>query len=249
MELRRYLHLIRRRLALVLVTMVVGAAIGYMTTPRLALYSAQSEIYVGSRQLAQDPTQLFALPGLNQVVATFADMIDSPVIAQKAIAATKVPRSAGQVAAETRASVVASTNLITVTVTDPDPVIAEHLATGISNAFVAQVQAYEPGGNASPGALPTEPAYVFQDAYLPTVPLGNGLKRKVLLGGLFGMLVSVLVVLLLDYLDISVKGPEDLEKRLDLPVLGTVPFRRSLPKEPSPLEVVPQSVLIGRTRV
>jgi capsular polysaccharide biosynthesis protein len=212
---------------LVLITMLVGAAVGWVTTSRVAEYRTTAELYVGSRDLVQDPSQLYLEPGLNQVVATFATMIPSAVIAEKAVTATGVPRSAGTVVSETKANVVANTNLIDVTVTDVSPTVAEALANGISNAFVAQVQDYEPG-TGSVGSVPSEPAYVFQDAYLPSTPLSSGLTRKVLVGVVFGFVISVLLVLLLDYLDISVKGPDELERRLDLPVLGVVPFNRSL---------------------
>jgi capsular polysaccharide biosynthesis protein len=223
-ELRRYIQLIRRRWILVLVTTVIGAGVGYISTPRGSEYRTTAQLYVGSREIQQNPNLLYLEPGLNQVVATFADMIPSPVIAEKAVAAAGVPRSAPSVAAETKATVVTGTNLIDVTVTDPDPVVAQKLANGISSVFVNQIAAYEPGSPAQPGAVPSEPAYIFQTAPFPSAPLSNGILRKVLLGAIFGFLVSVLLILLLDYLDITVKTADELERRLDLPVLAVIPL-------------------------
>jgi succinoglycan biosynthesis transport protein ExoP len=208
----------------VLVTTLIGAAVGYISTPRSSEYRTTAQLYVGSREIQQNPNLLYLEPGLNQVVATFADMIPSPVIAEKAVAQTGVPRSAPSVAGETKAAVVTGTNLIDVTVTDPDPVVAQKLANGISSAFVNQIAAYEPGSPGQPGAVPSEPAYIFQTAAFPAAPLSNGLIRKVLLGGIFGFLVSVLLLLLLDYLDISVKTADELERRVDLPVLAVIPL-------------------------
>jgi capsular polysaccharide biosynthesis protein len=51
------------------------------------------------------------------------------------------------------------------------------------------------------------------------------------LGLLFGLMAAVGLVLLLDYMDLTVKSPEDLERRLDLPVLGTIPHQRHLPTD------------------
>ena len=207
-----------------LVTTLVGAAVGYITTSGASEYRTSAQLYVGSREIQQNPNLLYLEPGLNQVVATFAEMIPSPVIAEKAIAESGVPRSAPSVAGETKATVVTGTNLIEVTVTDPDPVVAQKLANGVSGAFVNQIAAYEPGSAAQPGAVPSEPAYIFQTAPFPAAPLSNGLTRKVLLGGIFGFLVSVLLIMLLDYLDVTVKTAEELERRLDLPVLAVVPL-------------------------
>ena len=225
MELRRYLRLLRRRWIFVLVTIAVGIAAGYLVTPRTAMYRADAVLYVGPGQLAQNPTELYALPGLNQILYTFTQMIPNPVIAQKAISATGVPRNAQEVTGETKAAIVTGSNLIAVTVTDPDPLVAQRLANGMSAAFVSQIQSYSAGVSAGPGTVPAEPAYVFQDANLPVAPLSNGLTRHLALGAIFGFVTAVALVLLLDYLDITVRNPEDLEKKLDLPVLGIIPLR------------------------
>lgn len=225
MELRRYLDLLRRRWPLVVACVAAGAVLGLLSAPSSHEYRTTAQLYVGTRSLAQDPTQLYAEPGLNQVVATFAQMIPSASFAQRAVASTGVPRSVGTVLGETSASVVPDTTLIDVSVTDPDPEVAEKLANGISDAFVAQIQNYEPGAPAGPGSVPIEPAYVFQPAGRPGAPLPNGVGRHVTLGAVFGLIAAVLAILLLDYLDVTVRSPEGIERRLGLPVLGVVPLR------------------------
>jgi len=222
----------RRRWPLLLACVLVGVGIGYLTTPSATDYRSTVEIYVGSRSLTQDPTQLYAEPGLNQVAATFAQMIPSPAFAEQAITASKVARSVGTVVAETSASVVPGTTLIDVSVTDPDPAVAQDLANGISNAFVSQIQDYEPGAPGGPGSVPIEPAYVFQPAGHPGTPLPTGAERHIILGGVFGLIAAVLAVLLLDYLDVTVRNPELVERRLGLPVLGSLPVQADGPPVP-----------------
>jgi len=230
MELRRYLHLLKQRFALVLVCVIVGAAGGYLSTSRVAEYRASAELYVGSLELQANPAQLFQETGLDQILSTYSVMIPSSAIAQKAVADTGVARSAGAVAGETSAGVFPGTNLIIVTVTDRDPLVAQTLANGMSNAFIAQIQSFRPSASAGVGTVPVEPTYVFQDAGLPVVPLSNGMQRKVILGAVFGFLAAVLLVLLLDYLDITVRSPDDLERHLALPILAIIPLQHSQPE-------------------
>jgi capsular polysaccharide biosynthesis protein len=185
---------------------------------------------VGNLNLGANQVDLYAEAGLNEVVATFARMIPSPVIAQKAISKTHVNRFAGQVAASTSAAVVVGTNLIDVSVTDANAHDAVRLANGVSNAFVSQISTYQSTGttpaastgSGNQGAVPNEPAYVFQEATAASASR-TGLDKKVLVGALFGFVIAVLLVLLLDYLDVSIKSPEELERRVGLPVLGIVP--------------------------
>jgi capsular polysaccharide biosynthesis protein len=233
----------RQRLLLVVALVVAGAVIGYATTSRTPEYTASTLIYVGAQNLGVNDTQLFAQSGLDEVVASFSLMISSPVIAQRAIDATHVHRFSGEVAASTLALVEPATSLISVSVADTDPRVAVRLANGISNAFVNQVSKYQTTtGSAktasglgttstttpSTGTRPNEPAYVFQDA-VGAVKKSDGLTRKVILGALFGLVLAVLLVLLLDYLDITIKSPEELERRVGLPVLGIIPLLGTLP--------------------
>jgi capsular polysaccharide biosynthesis protein len=231
MELRRYFNLIRRRLALVIVAVIVGGVAGFVSTSRTPVYTATATIYVGSLNLGVNQSQLYAEAGLNQVVATFAQMIPSPVIAQKALNKTHLNGEAGAVAASTTATVVPGTNLIDVSVSDSNSRDAIRLANGVSNAFVSQIANYQSGGGTvatSQGAVPNEPAYVFQNATAAS-KASTGVTKKVLLGALLGLVVSILLILLLDYLDITIKSPEELERRVGLPVLGIVPRFETLP--------------------
>ncbi len=231
MELRRYFNLIRRRLALVIVAVIVGGVAGFISTSRTPVYTATATIYVGSLNISGDQSQLYAETGLNEVVATFAQMIPSPVIAQKALEKTHLNGQAGAVAASTTATVVSGTNLIDVSVSDSNSRDAIRLANGVSNAFVSQIADYQSGGgtvSTGQGAVPNEPAYVFQNA-TATSMASTGVTKKVLLGVGLGLLASILLILLLDYLDLTIKSPEELEKRVGLPVLGIVPRFETLP--------------------
>jgi len=228
-ELRRYLHLLRERWALIVACVVVGAVIGFATTNRTHLYTTSSELYVGTSTLAQNQNELYAEPGLNEVVTTFAEMIPTPAIAERAVALTGVDRSPSTVAAETKTAVISGTTLIEVVVTDPDPAVAQKLANGMANAFATQADTYVPGASPGPGSVPYEPTYVFRQAAYPGAPLSDGLSRHVALGAVLGLIVAVLAVLLLDYLDIRVRSAGDVEGRLGLPVLAAVPELSSLP--------------------
>lgn len=210
---------------MIILTVAAGLAGGYEVTSRTPVYETHTTIYVGYRQLSQPGVLSGDLSvGLDRIAATFADMIKSRPIAEKALASSQVPRTADDVVGETKASLVANTDLIQVSVTDVNPNVAQTLANGISQTFVTEVQNFEPGTPAGPGSLPQLPAYVFEPAAFPSSPLSSGLTRNLILGGLLGLILSVSVALLLEYLDDSIKGRDDIERLTPgLPVLGTIP--------------------------
>lgn len=225
MELRYYLALLRQRLLLILALVIVALGVAALATPRPAKYSADTIIYVGATNFpvsstnafTYDPTQL-----VGQLMKTYSAMLDSEPIANDALRATGAPRTAKQVVAETEVTPGTDTQLLTVTVTDRDPRVAQQLTNAVADAFMTKVRAISvvPGE----GSLPSIPAYVFQRAELPDAPNGTGLIRNLALAGFFALLVGAGLVLLLDRMDLTIRSTREAESRLQLPVLGILPY-------------------------
>src|SRR5207237_8891782 len=94
---------------------------------------------------------------------------------------------------------------------------ARGLTNGVSEAFVQQIKRFEPSNTDA-----DQIASVYQRASLPG-PNPSSLPRNLALAGLFGLLVAGALVALLEYTDISLRSSEDVERHLELPVLGVVP--------------------------
>src|SRR3546814_3917536 len=92
-----------------------------------------------------------------------------------------------------------------------DPEMAQTLANGLADTFVKDIQEFEPG--VTEGTVPRLPAYVFERAELPEVPVPTNRIRTVALAAVFGLLVAAGTALLLDYLDITIRSTDDVERR------------------------------------
>ncbi|HEX4864698.1 MAG TPA: Wzz/FepE/Etk N-terminal domain-containing protein [Acidimicrobiales bacterium] len=246
MELHRLWKLIWHRRLLVLAMVVAALAAGYAVTPRTSQYEAQASVFVGVAN--NTPYGVFSADlqlGQQELANSFATMVPTVSVAQQAIASTGIPRSPGQVAGEIKATVIAGTSLIAITGTDVDPVIAQRMTNGVAQAFVNLAQQIDPVTTTFTGGAtaPRSPASITQEAILPVVPVSNGLTRTLILSGLFGLLAAVAFILLLDYLDLSVRSAEEVERRVGLPVLGVVPLMSRLPTREAitPAELAPRS--------
>ncbi len=228
MELRRHLAVLRRRILLIILCVAVGGAIAYATTSRTSVYTARSRIYVGTKQIVESGSvSNDMLVGLERVIRTYALMIDSVTVAADAL--KRVPRiniTADQLVAATTAFGEPQTQLLTVRVASTDPVVAQELTNAVTAAFVDKIQTYDPATPPAEGQPPQQPAYVFETAKLPVTPAASQVPRRVILGLLFGFVFSAGVAFLIEYLDITVKGVADAERRLELPVLGVIPVER-----------------------
>lgn len=232
MELRRYLRLIQQRLIIVILTVIVGAAIGYVTTSHHPVYTGTATIYVGQTDVTSTEA-LYEQADLNEIVSTFSQMIPAPVIAEKAVHNTHLNRFPGEVAASTSATAVLDTYLINVSVTDPNARDAVRLTNAVARAFVAQIASYQKNPTADKGATPNVPAHVYQPATVG-LPSSSHTTKNMILGAAFGLILSIFLILLLDYLDITIKSPDELERRVGLPVLGIIPRFESLRLDANP---------------
>lgn len=225
MELLRYLVVLRNRWKMIAVTVIVAVAAAWFLSPRTELYKATSSIYVGSRTVdfTNAGDVAFSLAAADRFVQTFATMIDSETVAALAVDRTRVDKSAAAVVAETSVSHVENTQLLAIQVLDENPTVALRLANGLADAFVDEVQTFEPGDTGGEGAVPSLPAYIFERARLPVTPEPTGLGIDLAVAAILGFALGVGFALLLDYLDLTARSIEDAERRLELPVLGAIP--------------------------
>jgi capsular polysaccharide biosynthesis protein len=224
-ELRYYLAVFRRRLLLILAIVIVATAVAGLATPRTHKYNATALIYVGADKFSVSPTAAYSYDPtqlVDRLMKTYAVMLDSEPIAADAISATSVAHTPKQVVRETQVTPGTDTQLLTVTVTDRDPRVAQQLSNGLADAFMNKVRTLD--AQPGPGSLPSLPAYIFQRPDLPDQPLSNGLLRNLALAAFFGLLVAVGTVLLLDHLDLTIRSISGAETRLHLPVLGFLPY-------------------------
>lgn len=235
MELLRYLVVLRNRWKVLVASVVVAMAAAWFLTPHQHLYKATSTLYIGARNIDVANSNVNQVAALDRFIQTFADMIDSAPVAARAVERAGVERSTDDIVAHTQTRQVGGggtsnnggTQLLAIDVSDRDPAVARTLANAIAESFVEEVQNFEPGTPATEGTLPALPAYVFERARLPVQPESTGLIPNLVVAALVGLALATGVVLLEDYLDITVRSIEDAERRVSLPVLGAIPDLRS----------------------
>ena len=79
----------------------------------------------------------------------------------------------------------------------------------------------------------------LEEAALPTNPIGPNKSATILLAAAIGFILAAAAAFLLEYLDDTMKNPEDVQKRLGLATLGAVPIMKT--EEGSELFVMTQS--------
>jgi capsular polysaccharide biosynthesis protein len=227
-ELRRYVSILRRRALLIALAVIVAVGVTAFRSKTTPTYTATSVLYVGQDRFtfAQGDTSLSGdkALGLARVINTFSILIDSVPTAQSALNLAKVPGNATGLVARTEVKPVPGTTLMYVKVTDLVPTRAQALSTAMAEAFVAKIKEVEPGQALGEGDIPAAPVRIYEKAALPLVPTKTSVLPNLFIAGLMGLLISSGLVLLVEYLDITVKSAGDAERKLELPVLAAIPI-------------------------
>jgi capsular polysaccharide biosynthesis protein len=235
MDLRGYFQLLLRRWPILLVTVVVAVGIGYVTTDRAARYQSTATLLVSPERfdLATEGANvsLDRITVIDRLLLTYSKMIQSDTGASGAAARLNLDRSTGSIIGATVAAPVPQTQLLQLTITDSDPTIARDLTNAVAQSFIDAVNSTST--SKTTGAIPGGvPVTIFETAHLPIAPLPNQLVSNLILAAVFGLLLASGACIAADAFDLTVRSVRDTERRLGLPVVGTIPTMR----DPSQLD-------------
>jgi capsular exopolysaccharide synthesis family protein len=127
------------------------------------------------------------------------------------------------------ASVPSGTVLIDVAVTDPTPLRARDIANTLADEFVVMAAGLE---TPELGAQPNARVIIQQRAEIPIEPVNQGGARTLAIAAVLGALIGVLIALIRDRMNDSVRGSATLEKATGVGLLADVPIdaqRRETP--------------------
>lgn len=110
-----------------------------------------------------------------------------------------------------------NSRILEITVTDPDPerakVIADEIAN-VSSAFIAEKMQQDP---------PTIEQYGYADG----MPVSPHIVKNTVVSAMVGVLLATAIVIMTYLFNDTVMTPEDIEKKLGLNVLGTLPLEEA----------------------
>ena len=195
--------------AIVIGALVAGLITTFMITDR---YTATSKMYM----VSASSDSVVNLQDLNlgtSLSQDYLELMNSRPAIEDVITKLKLDKTYQEVRNMIDLSVVNNTRIINIAVTSTDPQLAMDIANQMTHTTKVLL----------PKVMDTPSPSIVEGATLPTSPSGPNLKRNVMLGALF-LLVLVLAVLTVFYLmDDTIKTAEDLESVFGVMPLSVVP--------------------------
>lgn len=222
MDLTDYIRILRKSWIIILIAglLGVGAAAGYTLT-RTPVYQSASTVFVSS-QAGTSIAELQQGSNFTQSrVSTYTNLVRTPIVMNPVIAQLDLGLSPNNLAGKIAASSPTNTTLITITVTDADPLLAADIANALAASLTSAVEAIE-----TPNGSDTSPVRLsrVEDAQPALSPSSPNVPLNLVLGGLIGLAVGIGVAVLRAVLDTRVRTPQDVEAVTTAPIIGAIAF-------------------------
>ena len=217
-ELRELLEiLLKRKLLIILMTVLCTVAGGvysvFLITP---MYNAETTMMVNGAKNMTDIASSLDIGSINlsqKLVVTYGEIVKSRIVLEQTIDSLKLDMTYEQLLRKTTAQQVGDTEILKIAVQDEDPAQAAVIANKISDVFVKEVMRILKVNNVETidKAIPIEK------------PVNVKTALNIAIAMILGLMLGVFTAFVLEYMDNTIKTENDVQKHLDLPVLGLIP--------------------------
>lgn len=192
-------------------TLISGVLSFFVIKPT---YETSTKVFIGKEESNQEGYNTNDIQMYQKLLQTYAETIKTNEVVQAAINSTNntdltVPAVKGALTV----TPVSDTQILQIKYQNKNPEVAKEILEGITNEFVILAKELVPNGNVR----------VIEAVQLPENPVAPNKKMNVAIAFLLGLMVSVGLVFLIEYLDNTFKSKEELERELDIPVVGIIP--------------------------
>ena len=215
-SLKEIVQIIKKRILMIIsitfcAVFLSGLATYFMITP---IYKADSQFLVSQNQ-SETTVELNDIRTNIELISTYSEIIRSNRILDEVIDDLNITIGSNALRNKITVSNAGNSQVVTISVTDPDPKIAVDLANTTVEVFQNRIDSLMNVNNVN----------VLNEAVLPEdpTPISPNLFMNLVIAFVLGGMIGVGLAFLLDYLDTTIKTEEEVEQTLKLPVMGVIP--------------------------
>lgn len=191
-----------------------AAAFGYTKLFVTPQYEASSMIYILSKTTSISSALDLQLG--KQLTVDFETLATSRPVVEKVIDELGLDTEYETLVRSITVSNPTDTQILKLSVRNPDPVLARDISNAMSDATAEQIAA----------VMVTDKPSTVEEAVVPRYPISPNVKKNTLIAGLAGALLVMAIILLNYLLDDRIKSEEDIVKYLELNALASIPLNK-----------------------
>ena len=182
----------------------------FALTPR---YEASVNLIVNARQDGNASVTSDNINSARNLIDTYAVVIKSNIVLNDVIDQLGLDMTYNELLSSVAVDGIGSTQIMSITVTNEDPVLAGKIVQAIADTAPAVIVDKVEAGSCK----------AVSDVEITTSPVFPQTKKYVLIAALGGIVAACGVLVLNHLLHNYIVDGEDVQKKLDLPVLGLIP--------------------------
>ena len=215
-SLSEILDALRRKWLLIAVITVLctGIAAGVSIFVIEPVYETSTKLFIGKEENSVEGYNNNDIMMYQRLLKTYSETIKTKDLVSRAVNRTAYDITSAEILEKLNVTTVADTQILQLSYKSKNPNEAKAVLEEIAAEFITTSKELVPNGNVT----------VIQTIYAPENPVSPNIKMNIAIGFLLGLMVSVGIVFLLEYMDNTYKNKEQLENDLDIPVLGMIPY-------------------------
>lgn len=213
------LYAILNKLAIIILIGILtgGLAFAYSQYFVEPQYTATTKVYILSKQ---DPTQK-TLTTQDLAFATYLTndyqvLLTSEPVLQEVKEKLNLDQSTEKLASMIKVELQEDTRIMNISVTSTDPKLAKKIADTVRDVANDKTRQVMDG---------IEAVNPIDEAKLPKSQSSPNVRRNALIGFILGFAISIIVVIIMFIVDDTIKTTDDIENRLGISVLASIPLK------------------------
>lgn len=214
-DLREIFALLKANVVYILIATLAFAIVGFVGTKFLITpqYESSVNMIVNTRQDSNSTVSNDNINSAKNLVSTYAIIIKSNTVLNEVIEELELDLDYDDLAKKISVVAVDETQIMEVSVTDPNPNLAADIVRSIAEISPDEiVDAVEAGS-----------CKVISQVETTDEPVSPSIMKNTALAGIIGLVLAVAIIVIKDFLANYIVDDDDVQKYLGLPVLGVIP--------------------------
>src|SRR6056297_164072 len=218
-DLRQLFNIIRKRLvwiiSITILFIIISALVSFfILTP---IYQSSTTLMVNKTFSESEVLNQIQISDINvniRLAETYSEIIKSRRVVSKVIEDMNLEMSYEGLRNITDVSLVKDTEFIKINVQHPSPRMATNIANKLAEVFQEEVLVI----------MNVDNVKTLDQAVVPKNPIKPNKIMNIAIAGVLGLMISIGLVFLVEFLDKTIKTPEEVERYLGLSIIGAIPF-------------------------
>lgn len=215
LDIFEFLHYYSNKILFVLLFVVIGFIGSYIFTfsTQVPIYESKTSLVLTKNDNNNATITQNDITLNKNLVPTYREIVKSRRILEQVIDNMGIDMDYETLTKNVEVNSIENTELIVISVYNENAVLAKSIADEIASVFKREIVEIYSIENIS----------IIDQAQVSTKPYNVNVLKQFVIGCGLGFLISSLIVALFFYFDDTIKTEEDIEQKIGLPVLGSVP--------------------------